>query len=89
MTQTNQPDLIGIADVAAKIPAFISKVPNLLNGLRQAYLRTPNTPAGLGLAFEKATQRNPEGIALRFEDQSYTYAHLTSLSVHRKVMWWP
>ena len=53
MTQTNQPDLIGIADVAAKIPAFISKVPNLLNGLRQAYLRTPNTPAGLGLAFEK------------------------------------
>lgn len=76
MTQTNQPDLIGIADVAAKIPAFISKVPNLLNGLRQAYLRTPNTPAGLGLAFEKATQRNPEGIALRFEDQSYTYAHL-------------
>ena len=55
MTQMKPHDLIGIADVAAKIPAFLIKVPNLLTGLRQAYLRTPNTPAGLGLAFEKAS----------------------------------
>ena len=76
MSQTTQHDLIGIADVAAKIPAFRKKVPNLVNGLRQAYLRTPNTAAGLGLAFEKAVQRNPEGIALRFEDQSFSYTEL-------------
>ncbi|ANF80940.1 long-chain-acyl-CoA synthetase [Acinetobacter sp. NCu2D-2] len=78
MSQNTQHDLIGIADVAAKIPAFLSKVPNLLTGLKQAYLRTPNTPAGLGLAFEKAVQRNPEGIALRFEDQSYSYSDLNA-----------
>lgn len=78
MSQTTQHDLIGIADVAAKIPAFLKKVPNLVNGLRQAYLRTPNTAAGLGLAFEKAVQRNPEGIALRFEDQSFSYTELNS-----------
>ncbi|MGE8538828.1 MAG: long-chain-acyl-CoA synthetase [Acinetobacter sp.] len=78
MTQMKSHDLIGIADVAAKIPAFLTKVPNLLTGLRQAYLRTPNTPAGLGLAFEKATQRHPEGIALRFEEQSYSYAALNA-----------
>ncbi|QIC68276.1 long-chain-acyl-CoA synthetase [Acinetobacter schindleri] len=76
MSQTTQHDLIGIADVAAKIPAFLKKVPNLVNGLRQAYLRTPNTAAGLGLAFEKAVQRNPEGIVLRFEDQSFSYTEL-------------
>ncbi|OTG84317.1 long-chain-acyl-CoA synthetase [Acinetobacter sp. ANC 5054] len=76
MSQTTQHDLIGIADVAAKIPAFMSKVPNLLSGLKQAYLRTPNTPAGLGLAFEKAVKRNPEGFALYFEDQKYTYNEL-------------
>ncbi|WP_334135516.1 long-chain-acyl-CoA synthetase [Acinetobacter schindleri] len=76
MSQTTQHDLIGIADVAAKIPAFLKKVPNLVNGLRQAYLRTPNTAAGLGLAFEKAVQRNPEGIALRFEDHSFSYTEL-------------
>ena len=76
MNQTTQHDLIGIADVAAKIPAFISKVPNLLSGLKQAYLRTPNTPAGLGLAFERAVKRNPNGFALLFEDQKYTYTEL-------------
>lgn len=78
MSQNTQHDLIGIADVAAKIPAFLSKLPNLIHGLKQAYLRTPSTPAGLGLAFEKATVRNPEGIALRFEDQSYSYSALNA-----------
>lgn len=78
MTQMKPHDLIGIADVAAKLPTFLTKVPHLLTGLRQAYLRTPNTPAGLGLAFEKATKRNPDGIALRFEDQSYSYAALNA-----------
>ena len=76
MNQTTQHDLIGIADVAAKIPGFISKVPSLLSGLKQAYLRTPNTPAGLGIAFEKAVMRNPDGNALLFEDQRYTYTEL-------------
>ena len=53
MSQHPSHDLIGITDVAAKLPQFISKVPNLLSGLKQAYLRTPNTPTGLGIAFEK------------------------------------
>ncbi|WP_374665374.1 long-chain-acyl-CoA synthetase [Acinetobacter sp.] len=78
MSQTTQHDLIGITDVAAKIPGFIGKVPNLLSGLKQAYLRTPNTPAGLGIAFEKAVQRNPDGCALLFEDQKYTYNKLNA-----------
>ena len=78
MSQTTQHDLIGIADVAAKIPGFINKVPNLLSGLKQAYLRTPNTPAGLGIAFEKAVKRNPNGNALLFEDQKYTYNELNA-----------
>ncbi|MEG2358894.1 long-chain-acyl-CoA synthetase [Acinetobacter sp.] len=76
MNQTTQHDLIGIADVAAKIPGFIAKVPSLLSGLKQAYLRTPNTPAGLGIAFEKAVMRNPDGNALLFEDQRFTYTEL-------------
>ncbi len=54
MNQMTKSDLIGLTDVAAKIPQFMTKVPHLITGLKQAYLRTPNTPAGLGLAFEKA-----------------------------------
>lgn len=64
MNQMTKSDLIGLTDVAAKIPQFMTKVPHLITGLKQAYLRTPNTPAGLGLAFEKAVHRNPHGCAL-------------------------
>ena len=76
MSLTTQNNLIGLADVAAKLPQFIGKVPHLLSGLKQAYLRTSNTPAGLGIAFEKAVKRNPQGCALKYEDQQYTYKEL-------------
>ena len=76
MNHTPQSDLIGIADVAAKLPKFMSKVPHLLSGLKQAYLRTSDTPTGLGIAFEKAVKRNPRGIALLFEDQKFSYQEL-------------
>ena len=76
MSQTTQTDIITLGDVAAKLPGFISKVPRILTGLKQAYLRTPSTPSGLGLAFERAVQRNPNGYALMFEDQKFTYSEL-------------
>src|SRR5690606_6389079 len=76
MNHNPQSDLIGLADVAAKLPKFMSKVPHLLSGLKQAYLRTSNTPAGLGIAFEKAVKRNPHGTALLFEDQKFSYQEL-------------
>ena len=76
MNHTTPSDLIGIADVAAKLPKFMSKVPHLLSGLKQAYLRTSNTPAGLGIAFERAVKHNPHGMALLFEDQKFSYQEL-------------
>lgn len=76
MSHSTQSDLISFADVAAKLPKFMRKVPHLIGGLKQAYLRTPTTPTGLGIAFEKAVQRHPQGCALRFEDQAFTYNEL-------------
>lgn len=76
MSQTTQTDIISLVDVAAKLPGFISKVPRILTGLKQAYLRTPSTPSGLGIAFERAVQRNPNGYALMFEEQKFTYTEL-------------
>ena len=58
MSQTTQTDIITLGDVATRLPSFIPKVPHILNGLKQAYLRTANTPTGLGVAFEKAVKRN-------------------------------
>ena len=76
MSQTTQTDIITVGDVATRLPNFITKVPHILSGLKQAYLRTPASPTGLGIAFEKAVKRNPQGIALLFEDQSYSYRAL-------------
>ena len=76
MSQTTQTDIITLSDVATRLPNFITKVPHILSGLKQAYLRTPASPTGLGIAFEKAVKRNPQGIALLFEDQSYSYQAL-------------
>lgn len=76
MSQTTQTDIITLGAVAAKIPQLIPKVPHLLYGLKQAYLRTSASPAGLGIAFEKAVKRNPDGAALLFEDERYTYQEL-------------
>lgn len=76
MKQTPQTDLISISDVVARLPKFINKVPHLLTGLSQAYIRTAKTPTGLGLAFERAVKRNPHGDALLFEDQRYSYQEL-------------
>ena len=76
MSQTTQTDIITIGDVATRLPNFITKVPHILSGLKQAYLRTPASPTGLGIALEKAVKRNPQGIALLFEDQSYSYRAL-------------
>lgn len=78
MSQTTQADLIGFTDVAERLPQLINKLPNILTGLKQAYIRTPNTPAGLGLAFERAVKRNPYGDALLFEDQRYSYKELNN-----------
>ena len=76
MSQTKQSDLIGLVDIATHLPKFITKLPNIAVGLTQAYLRTPSTPTGLALAFEKAVKRNPDGTALLFEDQKYNYTQL-------------
>lgn len=73
MSQTQQSDLIGISDVVVRLPKFLKKLPHIAVGLKQAYIRTSSTPAGLALAFERAVKRNPSGTALAFENQSYSY----------------
>ena len=76
MSQVPNKNVISFADVMAKLPKFMPKLPHLVSGLKQAYLRTSNTPAGLGIAFEKAVKRHPNGCALKFEDQQFTYKEL-------------
>ena len=57
-------DIISLSDVIKQVPQFAKKLPNILNGLRHAYLRRPSSACGLGWAFEKAVEENSTGTAL-------------------------
>lgn len=74
--QTSRSDLITLGDLLKRIPKLSKKLPHIATGLRQAYLRKGETPTGLGWAFERATHKNPNGYAVYYEDQKYTYTQL-------------
>lgn len=69
-------DIISLSDVIKQVPQFAKKIPNVLNGLRHAYLRRPSTTCGLGWAFEKAVEKNPDGSALLYKDEQFSYTEL-------------
>lgn len=73
MSQSAKNEVIGITDVVKRVPNVALKLPHILDGLRQVYLRRAHTPTGLGWAFEKAAHKNPLGLALLYEDQKFTY----------------
>ncbi|OTG85626.1 long-chain-acyl-CoA synthetase [Acinetobacter sp. ANC 4558] len=76
MNQAQDKNVISFTQVMTKLPQLMPKLLHLLGGLKQAYLRTARTPTGLGIAFEKAVRRHPEGCALKFEDQQFTYKEI-------------
>ena len=77
-SQHSHSDLIGLSDLVQRIPKIAKKLPHIVTGLRQAYLRKGETPTGLGWAFERATHKNPQGYAVYYEDQKITYAELNA-----------
>ena len=75
---SSQSDLITLANLLKRIPKIGKKLPHIATGLRQAYLRKGEMPTGLGWAFERATAKNPDGYAVYYEDQKYTYRELNA-----------
>ena len=77
MSQHPSHDLIGITDVAAKLPQFISKFPTYLSGLKTSIFTYPKHPAGLGLLL-KNSEAQPSRYGLVFEDQKFSYQASTN-----------
>lgn len=67
-------DVISPLDVIRRLPSLARKMPRMISGLRLANSTDNTTPAGLAWAFEQATQENPHGKAVMYQDQSYSYA---------------
>lgn len=75
MNQTKN-EVISFADILKQIPGIVKKLPNIAVGLPQAYLRKGRLPAGLAWTFERAVRKNPQGDALYYENQKFTYEQL-------------
>ncbi len=67
-------DVISPLDVIRRLPSLARKMPRMVSGLMLANSTDNTTAAGLAWAFEQATQENPHGKAIMYQDQSYTYA---------------
>lgn len=72
MSQTNN-EFITLGQVLRKAPLFLKSLPRIIKGLKASNVSAPDQPCGLGWTFELATQRNPDGIAVLYENRRYSY----------------
>lgn len=72
MSQNNN-ELITWGQVLRKTPLVLKSLPRIIKGLKVSNISAADEPCGLGWTFETATQRNPGGIAVLYEDRRYSY----------------
>ncbi len=64
---------ISFPQFVSKLPGFIKGTPKRVKGMYIANRKPGDYPAGIGVCLERAASRNPQGLALVFEDRKYTY----------------
>ncbi len=69
-------DIIYPQDILKKLPFIAKKIPGVAKGLWSAFSTDPTQPTGLGLTFEQAVERNPQGTALLYENMRLSYTEL-------------
>ena len=53
-------DIITLPKLLAKMPSVFANLPGLIKGSKMSKITDQNTPLGIGLAVQKATQMNPK-----------------------------
>lgn len=76
MSQTAQPDIITLANVASRLPAFCPKCRTFLQVLSKPICVHHLHQQVWVLPLKKQSKRNPQGDALLFEDERYSYQDL-------------
>lgn len=66
-------DTLTLPQVASKLPTLLKGLPNRVRGLYLANNQKSDSKAGLGLCLEQAVERNPQGIAVIYEERKLTY----------------
>ena len=66
-------DVITLPKLLSKVPEILGNLPGLIKGSKMSKITDTTTPLGLGVAFEQATESNPNGVAILYEDRELTY----------------
>lgn len=69
-------NVIHFKEILHKIPAFLPKLPHVLNGLKNVYLYQDNIIESLGSIFEITAQKFPHFNVINFENKTYTYQNI-------------
>ncbi|MDF1781115.1 MAG: long-chain-acyl-CoA synthetase [Alcanivoracaceae bacterium] len=71
-------DVITLTKLLSKVPAVLANLPGLIKGSRMSKITDTKTPIGLAKAFQAATEANPNGIAVLYQDTQLTYRQLNA-----------
>ncbi|WPC06081.1 long-chain-acyl-CoA synthetase [Pseudomonas benzenivorans] len=73
---TTSSDMITWGKMARKAPRILQSLPRAIRGLRLSKVSSPTQACGLGWSVEQATQRNPDGTALLYENSRFSYLEM-------------
>ena len=66
-------DVITLPKLLARVPVVLANLPGMVKGSKMAKLTDKTTPVGLGLGIQRATDMNPNGIAVIQNSTQLTY----------------
>jgi fatty-acyl-CoA synthase len=66
-------DNVGLADIAARLPALVLDAPVVARGTLTAFLVRGSTKKSIGRVFQDRAARYPDHVFIRFDDEGLTY----------------
>lgn len=66
-------DIITLPKLLSRMPSIFANLPSVIKGTKMTKITDKSKPLGLGLAIQIATEKNPNGIAVLYEDTQLTY----------------
>jgi len=71
-------DVISWSQFLGKVPSLLGGLPGLVKGLKVGSSKDKTRPVGIGLCVEQAQQKNPDGLAIMYQDVRITYTEFNS-----------
>lgn len=72
-TESSNTDVISFRQFVSKLPVFLTGFTERAKGLYIANRKNSDKPVGLAMCLEQATKRNPNGVALIYEERELSY----------------